>query len=76
MAPPRLVPEAGIIDSFAARGREQIFVNQYAAIPSLHVGWLAACGVLVALSVGRWWGGPRPRQQSSWLWPSSPREIT
>jgi hypothetical protein len=56
VAPPRLTPEAGIVDTFAARGREITFVNQYAAVPSLHVGWLAACGIVVALSLGKWWG--------------------
>ena len=42
VAPPRLLPEAGLIDTL------QIY-NPFAAMPSLHVGWAA----LVALGVTR-----------------------
>jgi hypothetical protein len=46
VAPPRLVPELGIVDtlelyanlSYQAQSM-QPFVNPYAALPSLHVGW-------------------------------------
>ena len=54
VAPPRLVPFAGFIDTMAAFNRVgyqaqemQAFVNPYAAVPSLHFGWsmLLACVV-------------------------------
>ena len=57
VAPPRLLPESGIIDtlqafnnvSYQAQSTE-FFVNPYAAMPSLHVGWafLVAIGVVLA----------------------------
>ena len=57
VAPPRLLPQLGIIDtlqafnnlSYQAQSTE-FFVNPYAAMPSLHVGWsfLVAAGVLWA----------------------------
>jgi membrane-associated phospholipid phosphatase len=54
VAPPRLVPETGMIDtlqsynnlSYQAQSTE-FFVNPYAAMPSLHVGW----AVLVSIAV-------------------------
>jgi hypothetical protein len=56
VAPPRLLPEAGVLDtlriynnaSYQAQSTE-FFVNPYAAMPSLHVGW----AVLIALGVAR-----------------------
>jgi hypothetical protein len=56
VAPPRLLPEAGLLDtlqiynnaSYQAQSTE-FFVNPYAAMPSLHVGW----AVLIALGVTR-----------------------
>ncbi len=56
VAPPRLLPEAGLLDtlqiynnaSYQAQST-QFFVNPFAAMPSLHVGW----AVLVALGVTR-----------------------
>jgi len=56
VAPPRLLPEAGLLDtlqiynnaSYQAQST-QFFVNPYAAMPSLHVGW----AVLMALGVTR-----------------------
>lgn len=56
LAPPRLAPEAGVIDTIAAFGREHAFANEYAAMPSLHVGWMAAAGVVLGQSVGGWRG--------------------
>ena len=57
VAPPRLLPEAGVIDtlqrysnlSYQAQST-QFFVNPYAAVPSLHVGWafLLSAGVIWA----------------------------
>ncbi|MGI8925457.1 MAG: phosphatase PAP2 family protein [Tepidiformaceae bacterium] len=52
VAPPRLVAEAGLIDTVTALGREHAFANEYAAIPSLHVGWMALVGLVVGRSIG------------------------
>ena len=60
VAPPRLVPELGIIDtlqafnnaSYQAQSTE-FFVNPYAAMPSLHVGWAVLLGIGVAWAYGR-----------------------
>jgi len=59
VAPPRLVPFAGFIDTMAAFDRfgynaqeTQAFVNPFAAVPSLHFGWALLLGAVVAW-VGR-----------------------
>ena len=59
VAPPRLVPFAGFIDTMAVFDRmgyqaqeTQAFVNPYAAIPSLHFGWSMLLGAVVCW-VGR-----------------------
>jgi hypothetical protein len=62
VAPPRLLPEAGLLDtlqlynsaSYQAQSTE-FFVNPYAALPSLHVGWavLVALGVTLAMPGNR-----------------------
>ena len=51
-APPRLMPELGYIDTLASRAAASYqaqevgpFVNPYAALPSLHVGWALLAGV-------------------------------
>jgi hypothetical protein len=55
VAPPRLIPFAGFIDTMAAFDRvgynaqeAKAFVNPYAAVPSLHFGWSLLLGVVVA----------------------------
>jgi membrane-associated phospholipid phosphatase len=63
VAPPRLMPELGIIDtlqvfnnaSYQAQSTE-FFVNPYAAMPSLHVGWAVLLAIGVAWGFGhrRW----------------------
>jgi hypothetical protein len=60
MAPPRLVPGLGIEDTLQAYNHlsyqaqsTQFFVNPYAAMPSLHVGWA------VLLAIGVWRAFPR-----------------
>ncbi len=63
VAPPRLLPDIGVIDtlqrysnlSYQAQST-QFFVNPYAALPSLHVGWslLLALGVVMAFGRNRW----------------------
>lgn len=52
VAPPRLAPEAGMVDTIALFGRDHAFVNEFAAIPSLHVGWMAIAGFALGRSVG------------------------
>jgi PAP2 superfamily len=56
VAPPRLTPASGLVDSHARVGLHHGFVNQYAAIPSLHVGWLALVGWGLAHHLGGWRG--------------------
>lgn len=54
-APPRLMPELGYIDTLALRAAASYqaqevgpFVNPYAALPSLHVGWALLAGAACA----------------------------
>jgi hypothetical protein len=62
VAPPRLVPGLGIFDTIAASGGERVLTNQYAAVPSLHVGWPALVGLVMAVRGPRWmrWISPLP----------------
>lgn len=60
-APPRLMPELGYIDTLAIRAAPAyqaqevgLFVNPYAALPSLHVGWALLAGLAV------WRTSPHP----------------
>ncbi len=60
-APPRLMPELGYIDTLALRAAPAyqaqevgLFVNPYAALPSLHVGWALLAGIAV------WRSSPHP----------------
>jgi hypothetical protein len=62
VAPPRLVPETGLVDTLQAFNNlsyqaqsTSFFVNPYAAMPSLHVGWA------VLLAVGVWLAFPGNR---------------
>lgn len=59
VAPPRLVPFAGFVDTMAVFDRvgyqaqeTKAFVNPFAAVPSLHFGWSMLLGAVVAW-VGR-----------------------
>lgn len=52
VAPPRLVADSGLIDTVVHFGRARQFANEYAAVPSLHVGWLFLAGFVLARSVG------------------------
>jgi hypothetical protein len=62
MAPPRLVPSFGLVDTGRALGQSVYpasthhgMANQFAAMPSVHVGWALLVGVcLVAIARGRW----------------------
>jgi hypothetical protein len=59
VAPPRLVPFAGYVDTMAVFDRVgynaqevSMFVNPFAAVPSLHFGWSMLLGLVIAY-VGR-----------------------
>lgn len=52
VAPPRMIPEAGVIDSVIALGGTPEFANEFAAVPSLHVGWMVLSGFMLARSIG------------------------
>ena len=58
-APPRLMPELGYVDTLVLRAAPAyqaqevgLFVNPYAALPSLHVGWALLAGI-ACWQVGR-----------------------
>ncbi len=62
VAPPRLIPFAGFIDTMAAFDRvgynaqeAEAFVNPFAAVPSLHFGWSLLLGAVVAWVSRRSW---------------------
>jgi PAP2 superfamily len=63
LAPPRLVPGLGMVDTMLTVGPSAYsspntgFANQYAAMPSLHIGW----AILVAVAVLR-------TTRSRWRW--------
>ena len=66
VAPPRLA-EAGIVDTVsrqagvALTGRSTIFYNPLAAVPSLHVGLVAAIGIALFIVLQAPWAkGARP----------------
>jgi membrane-associated phospholipid phosphatase len=58
VAPPRLA-DSGIVDTVSEQagvtltGRSTIFYNQFAAVPSLHVGFAVAVGIAFAVAL-RW----------------------
>ena len=67
-APPRMIPASGLQDTLAATqhwgwwaGEGSVpsglgaLTNQFAAMPSLHVGWSIWCGVLIAMYAERRW---------------------
>lgn len=61
LAPPRLMPGGGFVDTVRIWGTWGVAAsepvtsasNQYAAMPSMHVGWALWCGVVVARNVRR-----------------------
>jgi hypothetical protein len=46
VAPPRLTPDSGVVDFHLLLGREHRFMNDFAAVPSLHVGWTLLVGFI------------------------------
>ncbi|QNS08927.1 bifunctional glycosyltransferase 87/phosphatase PAP2 family protein [Streptomyces xanthii] len=63
LAPPRLMPGLGFIDTVHGvqdftkpdYGTLTQLTNQYAAMPSLHFGWSLWCGIVVAILARQWW---------------------
>jgi PAP2 superfamily len=63
LAPPRLMTGGGFIDTVVvhgtwgsmASGSMASVSNQYAAMPSMHIGWSAWCGIIVALLARAVW---------------------
>ena len=62
MAPPRFLPDLGFVDTVTLHTNSYrvlqppAFTNQYAAIPSLHVGWNMLMGVAIfTLTINRFW---------------------
>ncbi|MFI2435601.1 bifunctional glycosyltransferase 87/phosphatase PAP2 family protein [Streptomyces sp. NPDC018693] len=63
LAPPRLMPTLGIIDTVHGvqdfsqpdYGTLTSLTNQYAAMPSLHFGWSLWCGLVIAIVAPKWW---------------------
>ncbi|GHJ54782.1 hypothetical protein Nm8I071_40890 [Nonomuraea sp. TT08I-71] len=70
LAPPRMTALTGLVDTGRRYGpavygppEADTLSNQYAAMPSLHVGWAVAVAlVLVTVTAGRW----------RWLWLAHP----
>jgi len=60
LAPPRMFPRWGFVDTMAAFGPNAYagasgdLVNQFAAMPSLHVGWAALIAYVVHRTGPRW----------------------
>jgi hypothetical protein len=64
MAPPRFLPELGFIDTVTLQSeayrvlQPPSLTNQYAAMPSLHVGWNLLMGIAIfSSSTHRFWKG-------------------
>ncbi|MEU6812186.1 bifunctional glycosyltransferase 87/phosphatase PAP2 family protein [Streptomyces sp. NPDC046831] len=63
LAPPRLMPALGIIDTVHGvqdfskpdYGTLTAVTNQYAAMPSLHFGWSLWCGLVIAVVAPKGW---------------------
>ncbi len=63
LAPPRLLPGFGYIDTLAqyhtwgslADPNIAEHTNQFAAMPSLHIGWALWCAIAVVYCTRKWW---------------------
>lgn len=61
LAPPRLLPERGFVDVMATigpsayGGEVAVLANQYAAMPSLHVGWAILVAVVLIVTLRTRW---------------------
>jgi hypothetical protein len=54
VAPPRLMPGLDIIDTIDPVGQARVVSNQFAAVPSLHVGWPALVGLMMYARGSGW----------------------
>lgn len=59
VAPPRLLPELGIVDTALENGRSVYAAipgaNQLAAMPSVHIAWAALVALFIIVSARGWW---------------------
>jgi hypothetical protein len=59
VAPPRLLPELGIVDTAALNGRSVYSAiagaNQFGAMPSVHIAWAAVVALVVIISARSKW---------------------
>jgi PAP2 superfamily len=59
VAPPRLLPQLGVLDTAAENGRSVYGAiagaNQYSAMPSVHIAWASAVALLVIVSARTSW---------------------
>ncbi len=60
VAPPRLLPDAGVVDVVAAAGRwgasaASLHADQFASLPSLHVAWALWVALAVRAATTRRW---------------------
>lgn len=74
LAPPRLVPSLGLIDTAAVYGpavygnpHTDTLTNQFAAMPSLHIGWALLIAIILIRSTRSHW---------RWLWVAHPLLTT
>ena len=58
-APPRLAVDSGMFSTHELVGKTHGFVNPYAALPSLHVGWVALAGFALSRAT---------RGPARWFW--------
>jgi hypothetical protein len=59
VAPPRLLPQLGIVDTALVNGRSVYSLipgaNEYSAMPSIHIAWASAVAMIIILAArGRW----------------------
>ncbi|MEU4683048.1 phosphatase PAP2 family protein [Streptomyces xinghaiensis] len=72
LAPPRLVPDGGFVDTVVvhdtwgsmASGNLASMSNQYAAMPSMHIGWSVWCGITIVMLAPALWA-----KVLGWLYP-------
>ena len=61
VAPPRFIPDVGVVDTITLHSaayrilQPPAFVNQYAALPSLHFGWNLLVGVAMFQTTRIWY---------------------
>jgi hypothetical protein len=59
VAPPRLLPQLGVLDTAAENGRSVYGAiagaNQYSAMPSVHIAWAAAVALIVVVTARTSW---------------------